>query len=266
MKTFCALAIMGTLAFGGGSAFAEEAKKIRDNSFLLEEAYNQEPGVIQHIQAFQHMKDKAWSYSFTEEWPVPRETHQLSFTLPVSHPETGDEAGLGDILLNYRYQLVLKDPLAVSPRLSLVLPTGDEEKGFGSGALGVQVNLPLSLELGDRWVTHWNLGLTHIPRAKAADGTRHDTTGYNYGASVIFLASENFNFLVEAVGGVNETAVEGSAVERDKTFFVNPGVRGAINFKSGLQVVPGLSVPIGVGPSSGECGVFAYLSLEHPLF
>jgi hypothetical protein len=39
-----------------------------------------------------------------------------------------------------------------------------------------------------------------------------------------------------------------------------------MNFESGLQVVPGIGVPIGVGPSGGEYGVFLYLSLEHPLF
>lgn len=73
------------------SVFAEEVKelhgnKIMDNSFLIEEAYNQEDGVIQHIQTFQYLqKSKTWGYSFTEEWPVPGQTHQLSFTIPVSY-------------------------------------------------------------------------------------------------------------------------------------------------------------------------------------
>jgi hypothetical protein len=44
------------------------------------------------------------------------------------------------------------------------------------------------------------------------------------------------------------------------------GVRFAINFKSGLQIVPGLFMPVGVGPSKGEYGGLAYLSFEHPLF
>ena len=37
-------------------SMAEEPKKIQDNSFLLEEAYNQEDGVVQHIQMFQYFK------------------------------------------------------------------------------------------------------------------------------------------------------------------------------------------------------------------
>mgnify|MGYP003416988619 CR=1 FL=1 len=31
-----------------------------------------------------------------------------------------------------------------------------------------------------------------------------------------------------------------------------------------LQIVPGISVPIGIGPSRGETAIFFYLSLEHP--
>ena len=50
------------------------------------------------------------------------------------------------------------------------------------------------------------------------------------------------------------------------SLFINPGFRYAINFKSGLQIVPGLAVPIGVGSSSGASGLFAYLSFEHPLW
>ena len=49
------------------------------------------------------------------------------------------------------------------PRVSLILPTGNPEKGLGRGAWGVQGNLPLSVEPGDRWRTHWNLGATFFP-------------------------------------------------------------------------------------------------------
>ena len=31
-----------------------------------------------------------------------------------------------------------------------------------------------------------------------------------------------------------------------------------------LQIVPGIAVPIGVGPSRGEKGIFLCLSFEHP--
>jgi hypothetical protein len=63
----------------------EAAKPIQDNSFLVEEAYNQEAGVVQHISAFtRYRESKDWLYTFTQEWPVPGITHQLSYTLPLA--------------------------------------------------------------------------------------------------------------------------------------------------------------------------------------
>lgn len=112
--------------------------------------------------------------------------------------------------------------------------------------------------MSDTIVTHWNAGATFTPRAKDVSGERGDSTSFNYGASLIYLASENFNLMLETAGTTNESAPE--------TLFLNPGVRYAINFASGLQVVPGVSVPIGVGPSGGEYGALLYLSFEHPLF
>lgn len=118
-------AVWGTVPAG-----APETRKIQDNSFLIEEAYNQEDGVIQHIQSFQYMKGDTWAYTFTQEWPVPTQQHQLSHTIPYLWLEDPESAtGFGDVLLNYRYQAVLKGPIAFAPRLSLLLPTGHGRAG-----------------------------------------------------------------------------------------------------------------------------------------
>jgi hypothetical protein len=250
-----------------GPVSAEEAKKIQDNSFLLEEAYNQEDGVIQHIQSYLYNKEtRDWLYSFTQEWPAPKQVHQLSYTIPVAHLEEGDNTGLADIAINYRYQLIMSGPLAVSPRFSLILPTGDEKKGMGAGATGYQVNLPVSVEMGQQWVTHWNAGATFTPDAKEADGAKADTWGYNLGASIIWLTEETFNVMTEVIWNSLESVQSDGSKLREESFFINPGVRFAKNYKSGLQVVPGLSFPIGIGASHGEYGALLYLSLEHPLF
>lgn len=56
--------IAWVLALAAGvplQGFAEESKKIEDNSFLMEEAYNQEAGVVQHIQSYMYtQKTKDW--------------------------------------------------------------------------------------------------------------------------------------------------------------------------------------------------------------
>ena len=42
------LTTLVSVGVGPTGPLAERTPKIRDNSFLIEEAYNQEPGVIQH--------------------------------------------------------------------------------------------------------------------------------------------------------------------------------------------------------------------------
>lgn len=239
---------------------AREAPRIADNSFLLEEAYNQEPRVVQHISTYQReWSGSAWSYTFIQEWPLRGRRHQASFTVPLQR------LGLGDVALNYRYQLVGTDGrLSAAPRLSVLLPTGDERKGLGAGAPGLQVNVPVSLAVSGALATHWNAGATLTPSARDGSGAGAMTTGFNLGASTIWLARATVNLLVEVVWSRAEGVTGPGTTAWAESWFVNPGVRWAHNFPSGLQIVPGIGVPIGIGPSAGERSVLLYLSFEHP--
>jgi hypothetical protein len=242
---------------------------IQDNSFLIEEAYNQEAGVIQHISTFTRLwNSRDWAYSFTEEWPVPgHERHQLSATVSLVSPGAFQGTGLGDALLNYRYQLVGNGEarIAVAPRASLIAPSGKASLGRGFGGFGVQVNVPASVVLTKQVVAHWNAGATVVPSARDASGNRAALSGYNLGQGLVWLAKPRFNVLVETLWTTSQAVAGPGRTEPKRAFLLNPGVRWSHNFKSGLQIVPGIGVPIGVGPSSGERGIFVYLSFEHPL-
>src|SRR4051794_39606166 len=89
------------------SSQSKDEPKIEDNSFLMEEAYNQEYGVVQHIQSFtRDVRNDAYVYSFTQEWPIDLDPkHQFSYTLQGTRVAGLDGFGWGDTLLNYRYQL-----------------------------------------------------------------------------------------------------------------------------------------------------------------
>ena len=243
---------------------------IQDNSFLIEEAYNQEFGVVQHIQNFQrYWNSKDWIYTFTQEWPIdPRPRHQFSYTLAALHsggqPESG--GGFGDVILNYRYQVLGNGEarVAFAPRFSVLLPTGDYRLARGAGGAGVQGSLPLSVVMTRKLVTHWNLGATIIPSARNAAGESATTFGYNLGQSFVWLAHPRFNVLLETVFNRSQQVTAPKAAEWTSSLLLSPGIRWAYNFKNGLQIVPGIGVPLGVGPSIGERGVFLYLSFEHP--
>lgn len=241
-------------------------KPIQDNSFLLEEAYNQEPGVIQHISFFtRDQRSGDWLYAFTEEWPARGQVHQASVTVIAQGltGSSGRDVGMGDLALNYRWQAVGDGdaPVAVSPRLSLLLPTGDSAQGFGSGAVGGQVNLPVSAMLGSSFVGHFNLGGTFVPSADSPLGNG-DLAGINVGQGLIWLAHPNVNLMLEAAYSVAETVTSGGTF-RTESFLVSPGMRGALNLPFGIQAVGGVAFPIGFGPSSGTRAVVGYLSFEH---
>lgn len=254
------VAIAAVIVFA--SALRAQAP-IADNSFFVEEAYNQERRVVQHISALTRASDGAWEYSFTQEWPFFSPAHQVSFTVPVLEG-LGGEARLCDVLLNYRYQLVGGEgPVAVSPRLSLLLPTGSAANGAGADALGLQVNLPVSVRAGRRFALHGNAGATHVPRAAAPTGERAAVTELALGGSVIWLAASRFNVLLETVWSRGSEVVGSDATARTEEMLVVPGIRWAHDFASGLQIVPGLGYAVGVGPSRGQEAVIVYLSFEH---
>jgi hypothetical protein len=243
-----------------------EPPGIQDNSFLIEEAYNQDPGVVQHISSFVRSFDgDSWVYSFTQEWPLRGVAHQLSYTLLVA--EAGaDNRGLGDLAVNYRYQLLgnSEAKLACAPRLSMLFPTGSARKGLGGGGFGLQVGLPFSLVLGKHLVSHANLAFTHVFSARDTVDDRASLSTYNLGASLVWLATSRFNVLTETTWTRAQSVTGPDERTSADLWLVSPGIRWAYNFKSGLQIVPGLAFPLGVGPSHGEKSFLLYLSFEHP--
>lgn len=213
---------------------------IRDNSFLIEEAYNQDRNVVQHIGVYTAGRGGEWAFNFTDEWPVGGIRDQVSAGLTL----LGDASGtrFGALALNYRRQMIGGPEAAVvlSPRLSLL---ADLETSRNTG-LGMQVNLPITAVLSGAFVSHWNLGAT-VGVGPAA---------VNAGASVVWLASSWMNFLVE-----------GLYVGRDgvaPALVVSPGVRWALN-AGAVQVVPGIAFPINLAGRQGD-SLLLYFSLEHP--
>jgi hypothetical protein len=264
------IAILCPVLFISQFVFCEAPEwGIQDNSFLLEEAYNQEPGVVQHINSFQLFRRTGWGYTFTQEWPVPGIKHQLSYSVPVINVdfELGKASGLSDVALNYRYQLVGDGStnLAISPRFSVLLPTGDELKDLGLGGTAFQFNFPLSLVLSSKLAAHTNAGFTYAPHAKNDLEQEASIVSFNAGQSLIWQVSTRFNAMIETTYQSVESVTGPNQTQRSYTGFISPGIRWAYNFKSGLQIVPGIAFPIGIGPQT-DYSAFFYLSFEHTMW
>ena len=241
---------------------ATKPPAIADNSFLVEEAYNQEAGVVQHIGVFRRPPGGAWLFTFTQEWPVPSQRHQFSYTAPLVSNEAG--TAVGDLALNYRYQALGADDARVwfAPRLSAVLPTGNPNTGHGLGGPGLQVNLPFSVELTNTLVTHWNGGVT-ATRARSLRGDRRTLHSVNAAASVIWLLASTFNLMLESTWERAQSFGPLEIPQTDGRFVVMPGVRGAINLRSGTQLVPGLGMPFVTSAGRTDRDLLLYFSVEH---
>jgi len=266
-KAILSIVILGSLIVS--RTWAEEGG-IKDNSFLMEEAYNQEAGVVQFINGYQYSdRTKEWGYTFTNEIPIPDETHQFSYVIPIAK-KVGPPAatGIGDVVLNYRYQLVSNEAVAMAPRFSIILPTGDYKKGLGNGSTGVQFNQAVSITINDRWTNHWNAGFTFTHGAKNIDGDTADIFGFNFGSSVVYGWTKKTNLLCEFVMNNSEVVSGPDSKTSSSTYFVVPGIRTAFQAGSDTEIVPGLGVLLGLGPSAvdHERGLFAYFSVESKLW
>src|SRR5262245_19564772 len=82
------------------AAQAPEPFAITDNSFLVEEAFNQEPGISQNILTVRRANIGAWDIGFTQEWPLFTQRHQISYTVPFVSSDGA--SGLGDAFIHYR--------------------------------------------------------------------------------------------------------------------------------------------------------------------
>lgn len=254
---------------------------VQDNSFLLEEAYNQDPGVVQHIVTGRLEGDRNAARirhgeaTFTQEWPVRSIRHQLSYTLPFAstflrkkaHWETANQ-GVSDVQLNYRFAALLEDPdmPAVAPRLSITLPLGDEERGLSTGEMGYEAGLPASKEWGTLAV-HANvlMGITPGVDLALADGTttpKRDLVHYAMGASTVLIAHSRIQPLVEVLAEWEDDLDETGAITRTQSTVVSPGLRWGFDTRGG-QLVIGAAAPMGVTEDAPTLAGFLYLSFEH---
>ena len=135
-----------------------------------------------------------------------------------------------------------------------------ESRGFGSA--GLQAALPASIHPVPALVFHLNAGVTWLPNAKNPSGREASTTSYNLGASAIWLAKSRINFLMEWVWLDAELVNANGGTRREQAMLLNPGVRVGFDFKSGLQIVPGVAYTVGVGPSEDVEALFLYLSFR----
>ena len=235
--------------------------EILDNSFLVEEAFNQERGVVQNIFSWTRSNTGEWGASFTQEWPVPTVTHQFSYTVPWTGGD-GASAHVGGVLLNYRFQAFGEGPgrAAFAPRLSVVLPSASDEDA--SDRPGLQVNLPFSKQVGDLYL-HWNAGVIWLHGVPRGLDDATNLTSPQVSASVIWNMRPLLNPMFEMIVVFDEAVDAHLSTSRERTVIWCPGLRGGWNLGE-TQLIVGGALPVTVRDDERTVALLTYLSLELP--
>jgi hypothetical protein len=245
--------------------------EIEDNSFFVEEAFNQEAGVVQTIFGGAFLLVPGWAATVTQEWPVPGIRHQLSVTVPFGR--VNGETGPGDVAMNYRYQLLEEGAgrPAMSPRFTVLMPTGSTRRGLGAGAWGIQTNVPVSKQVRDFYF-HGNAGMTWYPNATFTDPSIAPVSGGDDGparaltspflaGSTIYRLKPMMHLMLESVVTWQQVLVARGVTDRAAIRVLSPGVRGGWNHGDSQYVV-GAAVPVTWGPGQPDAGLFVYASYE----
>ena len=251
------LSVLAATAHPASAQGRVSAFGISDNSFLVEEAYNQEPGIFQNIFVMTRLRPGEWFGAFTQEWPLFSQRHQVSYTIPLQR--SFGESDIDDLLLNYRVQLGKGENgrPAFAPRLTAVLPMSKESQDLQGLVPGWQFNLPLSYERG-RVAVHGNAGAT-IVKQTLDDGTELWSTSPFLAGSIIWAARRMLHPMFEVY---SEWSDESDTGERTATVTFVPGVRTGWDFGD-HQFVLGLGLTITKSEQT-RMGGLAYVSYELP--
>ena len=273
--------LSAVVIFFSATAWGAEPRPIEiieDNSFLIEEAYNQEPGVVQHIFQYLYSGDsrqRGWTFAFTQEWPIYGQDHQFSYTVLSYHliNEGQRQHGVGDTLLNYRYQALEEGPgtPAFAPRFSLIIPTGNRDKGTGNGVVGYQWNLPFSKKVEPQLALHANFGVTYLPHVRSPMNNgqlspKRSLVSPWVGGSAIFALLPRLHLILEWLGIIEDDINGSGRAVRTFNPLLSPGFRAAVVNENDLQIVAGAGVPIGLNRQANNLAAFLYFSIEHKLF
>ncbi|HEY0653586.1 MAG TPA: hypothetical protein VGD65_10690 [Chryseosolibacter sp.] len=220
------------------SHWKNQPMSIEDNSFIIEEAFNQSPGVIQYTASSQVANDGT-AINLECELPLSGERHQLSFSLPTK--VSSFTFAVEELMISYRPLVSGRHRwIMITPRLSLIVPTATIEPRLNGGTFGIEWNFALTKRLSRNVISHINLGSTH-PLARSHNEPQLNRLHDKFcGASLVLALARNMDLLAEfkATNASGHFASAGTW-----NLVANPGCRFLFKVTN-FVIVPGLSAPI----------------------
>ena len=232
---------------------------LEDNSFLVEEAYNQPAREVQHVFTTEVLHG-AQVVGFGQEWPLGGLRHQLSYGVAALNDR---EFTFGDAEVSYRYQALGMQggPLFMAPRVGALIPVGDAGRMEGNGGWGAEVQLPVSWEVSKFLSLHGNLGATWRPNAEGVDGSTAATLDRAVGVSAVIFVASRLNLMAESVWDWEREVIADGETAGSISHAFALGARMGFDFPGGMQIVPGIAWMPAVDEAPTRS--FLYLSVEH---
>lgn len=246
-------------SLASGSAPTAAADFIIDNSFLVEEAVNQDPGVIQTTLNWVRSGDGDWESAVGQDWPLASHRHQFSWSLPWNGGQL--PLSVGQAVVSYRYQIsdVSKETLGIGARVSAILPTDRDGEEHG---VGLQAAVPVTAEWR-RLHLHANAGVTWTRQRSSEHPQRTSLVSPYFAGSVIWPTASMFQVMLEDVVEFEAFLDAGARRRRNTTMTISPGLRGAFNVGRN-QIVVGAAVPVDATTDGQSVSVLGYFSFEGP--
>jgi hypothetical protein len=141
----------------------------------------------------------------------------------------GDAAGLGDIMVRAKYNLLTRKGGGLAVAMDVRTPTGDETNLLGTGALQTKLYGIASVAFG-KLSPHVNAGYTYSTRGALPDVRLNNE--WNYTAGFDLSVSPRLTLIVDVLG--RSIRNQGRLIESDRTFdFVRAGAGGTVGMGGG---------------------------------
>ncbi len=159
----CAVAASPELSWGSHPLITDDAWTQGKGRFQLEVngQYEQDKENVEGVS----VKTTGGQFGSTLSYGIVENT-DLVLTLPYQWGKieedgltTYDERGISDAVLETKWRFFEKDGLGLALKPGIRIPTGNDEKGLGTGEVGYQAFFVVSKAI-EHWSFHANLGYT----------------------------------------------------------------------------------------------------------
>ncbi len=228
-------------------------------------------GVSQQIWVFENTLRLEWG--LTDDLEIDLHSGWAFSTGSVDGTPVGDERGLTDSMLGVRYRFLdeARAPLTLTFGPQFLIPTGDPDKGFGTGEIGTAFDLTLARDWGGPFFTYASALYELTPgvddpvpnsdRTFTVDafsyafalGTRLMKRRGNPGA-----VDEDLHFLLEFRGAREhrlETTAAGTRRSLSGPLELGLGLRYGIVFPDRRLVEAGLLVSLGLNEAADDAAL-----------